>query len=207
MVAVVVVFAALIGFAAPASGAQALPPLKIKNGQVELCQPTRVHKAFEEAGIALEAIAPAKLTTTGTGRPCVHMTAQGKVNLDLTDGLATMDGGFMFTHQASGAQLRFTHVTSRATGDACVVTAIVNDQPSPIEILTFDLAEASVSPVPVPPGVEARGPLRGTADAAAALQEAFGASPIEDGAVLFDVTGRVELLSTAVGAATGLLEK
>lgn len=180
-----VVLAAITGFTVPAGADTVSPQFQIKNAHGELCLPAGTDKSFHEAGITLQPITPAKLTTMN-GRPCLQITVQGSTN-----GGATVAGGFVLIRRSSRTELRFTRITGYVKGKTIACTAVVNARPARIEFLTVGLNEVTIRPVLWPPGVQASGPLHISSGAVATLRAAFGVSPIDDGTVLFAASGLV----------------
>ncbi len=86
-----------------------------------------------------------------------------------------------------------TGMIARTRGTHVVGTAKLDDCPHEVEVPTVDVLQADITPQLFPIGIKATAPVTLTDHMANALRSAFGASPLNSGAVLFNAAGQVDL--------------
>lgn len=186
--------------AASAEGLPGLPPLKIKDAKGTFCLTAEASAGLREAGIELRAIAPATIITKD-GRSCLTIVAQGEFSLDLQSGSATVEGGFALTRASDGAEVEVTEIVGDMPNSK--LTAKVSGEAERIDLVTWKLAEGTVTPDVLTTSVSAQVQLRTTAPTVAVLTKHFGTSPIDAGDPLFDVDGKAELIPAATETLIG----
>ncbi|MFE0047705.1 hypothetical protein [Streptomyces albireticuli] len=175
---------------------------QLGTGTGNYCLTPAAADALARSGIALRAVAPARLTSSD-GRPCVAAPILGgSFSADFTAGDISFDGGFEFARD-DGKQLVMAglkgdvsagrisgDVRGSGTGRADVLAFTIDPaklQLSPAQLtahITFTLAE----------------------DGAAAFQEVFGEVPVAAGEGIFDGHGVARLTVAGAGSALdGLL--
>lgn len=169
-------------------------------GQVTWCLSSATAQEFAAAGIALSAVAPATLDTSGQA-PCARWLMRRNISQDLSSGAWALDGGTSFTRSEDSRILQFTNVRGELADRWVAARAAVGGEaPQSNEVASFaiGMAEVTVSPpIPASAGaVEAR-PIDTllTEKGAAVFTKALGSVPVPVVSLLAAVAGRVDASS------------
>jgi hypothetical protein len=188
----------LAALAAPSLAAAVGVLIPIR-GTGTFCLTPAAAAGLAERHVALTALAPATLDTTGP-TPCVTFpTAGGSVAPDISAGTVRADGGMSFTRSGDPARLDFTDLTSDITTDTFTSQMSVNGgAPAETGFLRYDIgpAYAGVTPSAI---TVTDAPATLAPAAADAFTATLGTAPTPADAPMFSIDGHAAFLDNLPG--------